>query len=149
MRSRATVFNLEPYTVSQLQEYAESKHYNDIDIIKDVCETPGEIDLLCSYDVKEFDNFVKKTVDNIAGVSGANAFKISNSLQLKDNDEGYDLKLFFKMFIRICSQRYMEDVTYITGVTITSQYLKDLRIKGISKQGVLDLWILDIRKEWM
>lgn len=151
IKSRATVFTLDVYTVPQLIEYAHLKHYDNIDIIKDVCETPGEIDLLCTYDVDEFYKFVKKTVDNIAVASGANVFKLANKLKLKDMEEGYDLKLFFKMFIKICSDIYFqtEDDRYMNGMIITGTYLKDLRIKGISKQGVVDLWILDMRKEWM
>jgi len=149
IKSRATTFALDPYTVPELQEYAKSKKYKELDIIKDICETPGEVDLLCSYKVQDFYDFVVKTVDNIATTNGANVFKLAQKLQLKDNEEGYDLKLFFRMFIKICSERYMDDPTYIAGVTVTSQYLKDLRIKGISKQGVVDLWILDIRKEWI
>lgn len=151
IRSRATVFNLEPYTVPQLIEYAKSKKYGGIDIIKDVCETPGEIDKLCSYNIEEFYSFANKTVDNIAKASGANVFKLADKLQLKDGKEGYDVGLFFKMFIRICMERFNEtdDAMYMRGIEITSTYLKDLRIKGISKQGIVDLWILDIRKEWM
>lgn len=149
IKSRAATFALDPYTVPQLQEYAKSKKYKELDIIKDICETPGEVDLLCSYKVQDFYDFVVKTVDNIATTNGANVFKLAQKLKLKDNEEGYDLKLFFRMFIKICSERYMDDPTYIAGVTVTSQYLKDLRIKGISKQGVVDLWILDIRKEWI
>lgn len=151
IRSRAVVYKMEPYTVPQLVEYAEGKKYKNIDIIRDVCETPGEIDKLCSHDVPEFYSFVNKTVDNIAVANGANVFKIANKLQLKDNNEGYDLILFMKMFIRICKERFDEtnDVKYMKGIKVTSAYLKDLRIKGISKQGVVDLWILDIRKEWM
>ena len=156
IKSRATVFKMYPYTVPELIEYAEWKRYKEIDIIKDVCETPGEIDKLCSHDVSEFYNFVNKTVDNIAVANGANVFKIANKLQLKDTPEGYDLSLFFKMFIRICVERWNSgkyDIemsnNYMKAVTITSTYLKDLKIKGISKQGVVDLWILDIRKEWM
>lgn len=151
IRSRASVYKMESYTVAQLIQYAEQRKYKNIDIIKDVCETPGEIDKLCSHDVPEFYNFVNKTVDNIAVANGANVFKLTNKLQLKDTPEGYDLKLFFKIFIRICVERFNEtgDTMYMRGVEITSTYLKDLRIKGISKQGVVDLWILDIRKEWM
>lgn len=151
IKSRASVYKLEPYTVPELVEYAEQQQYKNIDIIKDVCETPGEINKLCAHDVPEFYSFVNKTIDNIAVASGANVFKLANKLQLKDTNEGYDLRLFFKIFIRICMERFDEsgDTMYMRGISITSTYLKDLRIKGISKQGVVDLWILDIRKEWM
>ena len=151
IRSRATVFQLEPYSSIQLEEYAKAKGYSDLDIIKDICENPGQVDLLCSYDVQGFYGFVIKTVEHIATANGANIFKLSASLKLKDDGDGYDLKLFLKMFIKVCKEKYEEtnDDKYLSGVIITSNYLKDLRISGISKVGVIDLWILDIRKEWM
>lgn len=151
IRSRATVFALQAYTPSELEKYEQLKGYiNESISIADACETPGEIDLLYSYDVDEFYKFVSKTVDNIATASGANVFKLADKLKLKEDKEGYDLKLFFKLFIKICYERYVNtnEEYYMQGVLVTSTYLKDLRIKGISKQGVVDLWILDMRKEW-
>lgn len=152
IRSRATILLMQPYLPSQLQEYADLKGYKN-DIIKavDACETPGEIDLLYSYNIEEFFNFVNKTVDNISTVNGANVFKLADQLKLKEDATGYDLKLFFKLFIKICYDRYTStgENYYMKGMLVTSTYLKDLRIKGISKAGVVDLWILDIRKEWM
>ena len=152
IRSRATTFLMQPYLPSQLMEYMQLKEYEEKSInVCDACETPGEIDLLYEYDVDEFYEFVKKTVDNIATVNGANVFKLTDKIKLKEEGAGYDLKLFLKLFIKVCYDRFVEtdEDHYMKGVLITSNYLKDLRIKGISKSGVIDLWILDIRKEWM
>lgn len=152
IRSRAVTFQLEPYTPEQLVEYAISKQYDtDINIIEEICDTPGEVDTLCQYDVPEFYNFVNTTIDHIATVSGANVFKLTDRLKLKEDGDGYDVKLFFKMFMKVCWERYSDtdDIKYTNGVLVTSDYLKDLRITGISKPGVVDLWILDMRREWM
>lgn len=152
IKSRATVLLMQPYLPSQLYEYAELKGYkNDVIDVCDACETPGEIDMLYSYNVSEFFEFVQKTVDNIATANGSNVFKLSDKLKLKEEDIGYDIKLFLKLFSKVCYDKYLEtdDDKYMKGILVTSQYLKDLRIKGLSKSGVVDLWILDIRKEWM
>ena len=155
IKSRAAVFSMDPYSVPEILEYCKSRKYKKTEIIQDICETPGEVDLLCSYDVGEFYDYVNKTVDNIAKVNGANVFKLADKLELKEKKDGsaagYNIGLFLKMFIRICMSRYDQELDdrYMKGIQITSQYLKDLRIKGISRQGLIDLWILDIRKEWM
>ena len=101
--------------------------------------------------VYDFDEFVQKVVDNIAEVSGSNVFKIADRLRLKDDGEGYDIALFFRAFIRTCVDRYSktQDDIYMKAIQVTDRYAQDLRITGISKQGVVDLWILDIRKVWL
>lgn len=152
IRSRATTFLMQPYLPSHLQEYTEMKGYKkEVIDVCDACDTPGDVDILYSYNVSELFDFVRKTVDNIATVNGSNVFKLSSNLKLKDEDTGYDVKLFLKLFTKVCYDKFVEtnEEQYMKGVLVTSQYLKDLRIKGISKSGLIDLWILDIRKEWM
>ena len=69
----------------------------------------------------------------------------------KDAEKGkFDLKLFWKAFMTVCSQRLTQDpIRYAHGVTITSKYLQELRVTGISKQSTFDMWLLDIREGWM
>ena len=120
--------------------------------MKAICENPGEVkDVVVDFDIVEFYDYVDKVVSYIDKASGSNVFKISMNLKLKDDAEGYDLKLFFRTFILVCKNRYEEehDSKYLRGIQVTSSYLSELYITGISKQGILDLWILDIRKEWM
>ena len=101
--------------------------------------------------VLDFYNYVEKVVDNIALVSGSNAFKIGDKIAFKDSDEKkYDLKLFWKSFMTICVSRIKDDpFKYSAGIRITSKYLQELRITGINKQSTFDCWLLDIRQEWM
>lgn len=153
IRSRATIFYMDKYTRDELKQYAKDQQVEEEDwlIIQELVETPGDINNLIQYNVKEFYDFVFKTVENIAIASGANVFKLAEKLKLKDDGEGYDLKLFFRAFMSICKNKFTEtsNMQYIKGIGITSDYMKDLRITGISKAGVVDLWILDIRREWM
>ena len=65
-------------------------------------------------------------------------------------DNKYDIKLFWKAFMNICTSRLREEpLRYASGIKITSKYLQELRITGINKQSAFDCWVLDIRKEWM
>ena len=154
IRSRGQVLYMDSYTVDNIDEYYRNVYAGpeeDERIVTDLCVTPGEVDLLMQMSPKEFYEYVEKVVDNIALVSGANSFKIAQKIKFKDTDtDKYDLKLFWKAFMTICSSRLREDThRYAEGIKITSKYLQELRITGINKSSTFDCWLLDVRKEWM
>ena len=154
IRSRATIFAMDNYTSDELYEYATLVKNYDTEawaIIQSICEVPGEINAI--GDVHKFYEFVEKVIDNIASASGSNVFKLSEHIKMKDDSVGYDMKLFFKTVIRICFKRGLESmddfIYYSEGAKVTSRYLSELGITGISKQSLMDIWILDMRKVWM
>ena len=148
LTSRAVVYNLYRNTPSEIGVYADDKYGSREDgtlqLYKDICYTFGEVDLLYNHDPKEFYAFVCKVVANILPVSGANVFKMGEKINFKDDKDKYDLKLFWRCFNTIL---YRE--RKMTGVNITSYYINKLDIKGINKQMLFDMWILDIRKEYL
>lgn len=156
IRSRAIIFHMDNYTADDLAEYinehqpAESANTS---LLLDICNYPGEVDLMCSFGVTEFYAYVQKVVDNIAVVSGANAFKIGEKLSFKENDGKYDLKLFLKTFLKCCVDKFstasnFDILMYSIGCQITSKYIRDMRVKGINKQMLFDSWLLEIREAW-
>lgn len=156
IRSRGVAYYMDNYTEDELHEYTFSIDSDMTDerwrLVKAICENPGEVrDVVIDFDIVEFYNYVDKVVSYIDKASGSNVFKISMNIKLKDDAKGYDLKLFFRTFILVCRNRYEQEknIKYLHGIQVTSTYLSELYITGISKQGVLDLWILDVRKEWM
>jgi hypothetical protein len=121
----------------------------EIKIVQNLCETPGEVNTLLKYGVTDFVNYVDTVIDNIAKTSGANSFKVADKVNLKDDDTKYDLRLFWKAFRNECLNRIKEDMVYYArGIQITSKYLHNMEIKGVNKQAVFDGWILDIRESW-
>ena len=159
IKSRGTIYYMDNYSVPELYEYAKDKtnhtlHDDEFDIIRNICETPGEINTLLGNDkcgVLDFYNYVEKVVDNIAVVSGSNSFKIGEKIAFKESDvDKFDLKLFWKSFMTICVSRLKDDpFKYANGVRVTSKYLQDLRLTGVNKQFTFDMWLLSIREEWM
>ena len=154
IKSRANVFHLNNYTKDEIIEYArrESKLTSEeIAIIDEVCTVPGDVDMLCAYKPVDFYKYVEQVVKNIAEVEGANAFKISDKLAIKNDDaNGYDIKLFLRAFMSKCVMHMGEDpFKYVSGVSITNKYINQLGIKGVSKQMLIDAWILEIRKAWL
>lgn len=156
IRSRATIYHMDQYSKEELKEYADAIERNMSHV--DICETPGDIDLLYSMNPDGFYEYVIKVVDNIAKVSGSNSFKIAEMIAFKQEDEGkYDLKLFWKAFIKECMNRANdlltenkdhEGISYMIGARDTSRNLRRLLTKSINRQMLFDKWILDIRGDW-
>ena len=158
IRSRGTVFHMDRYTPDEIYQYARkctnyTLHDDEFDIIKDICDTPGDVNILGKYP-REFYDYVQLVVDNIAEVSLANVFKIPSKVALKDDAEGYDLRLFWKAFMNVCLEKAnnhidSEDISrYGEACLATSKYLQKLKVKGINKQMLIDNWVLEIRKLW-
>lgn len=155
--SRATVFNMDHYSKTELQEFIDVGNIKkDTELLLELSNTPGEVLRLNELGVKDFAEYVKKVYDNIALVSGSNSFKIASKVSLKDNDGGYPLDLFWKAFIRECANEMIKNINdkYYTkktsyGIRTTNNALADLKIKGINKKMLMDNWILTIREGWM
>ena len=150
--SRAFVLYMDSYTTREITQYYSEKYEvgkDEIYLVTQYCNTPGDVDLLLSYNVNDFHEYVTRVIDNIDKVSGANSFKIGAKLNLTSEGEGYDLALFWRAFSNACWWHLMEHRKYSEGIDITSKYLTELRINGLNKQFTFDNWLLDIRKAWM
>lgn len=153
IRSRAVIIRMDSYFINELFEYGKSIGMNseDKDIIAEVCSTPGDVKYLLDVGVRKFYDYVTKVFDNIAVVSGSNAFKISYDIALKDTDVGYDLVLFLTAFKYKCWQEYRKtkEMKLLMAVQRTIEALQKCSFKSANKQMIFDIWILAIREEWM
>jgi len=145
--SRGTVYYMDRYTPDEIERYVRLIEEDEIELCRELCDTPGEVNTLSETGIAEFYNYVELAVNNIQTVSLANALKMSNKIALKAEDEGYDLKLFWKAFMRVCSKEMMREPEYVEWIRITSKAVQRLRVRGINKQMLFDNWIFDIR-DW-
>ena len=105
------------------------------------------MNVLTSGDPVQFDDYIKLVVDNIADVEPCNALKISSQVALKPEQEGYDLKLFFKAIMHESLIRLEENpLKYSYFVSTTSKYLRQCGIKGVAKGMLFDNWVLEMGK---
>ena len=155
IRSRGVTYMMEPYQYNDKCDYLETQP-NRIDddtmtFILDVASNIGEIKTLLNIDVAEFSKYVELVIDNIAEVSGSNAFKIADKVAFKDESDKYDLGLFWKAFRSACIDRGHEDdpIKYGYAVAITGDAIQQLSIKSLNKQMLFDDWLLKIRSEWL
>lgn len=151
--SRATVVELDIYTKSELSEYFWTQDYSfdktkaDCDITCSIASTPYEVDKIVEYG-KDFLDYVELVMDNIAQVEPANAFKSANKLALK-GDEGYDVKLFWEVFIKFCMDRIHDDtLKYSIGICETLPYILKVQRLGVNKAQIYDSWVFKIREVW-
>lgn len=152
IRSRAVVYQFDEYTESEMCDFCDERGYKVDDFTLSTCYTLGDIEILNKYDVEEFKNFIDLVINNIASVSGANAFKIADKVCLK-GDEGYDLKLFLMAFSSACVDYMLnKDINnclkFSKAVAITGNAIADLNVKAVNKQMLFDKWLLDIRSAW-
>lgn len=162
LRSRATTLIMLPYSEDELMQYIEIKEGIAIDpkgaaeqkLIVSLSMNPGDVDLLLRYDVSAFYQYSEKVVDSIGVVNGANAFKIGTKLAYKEDDDGWDVKLFLRAVMQIFAKRMIFEDSFTNKVRlgksaqITSKYLSELAITGINKSATIDMWILALRSVW-
>ena len=166
IKSRCQEIKMEQYTDEDIDNMLDKLDYlfvgdimkEDIPIIKKVAQNYYQIQMLIKYKPREFYDYVDKVYNNIYKVQSANSFKIAEKIDLKDTGEGYDLEMFWKLYEEVCMDKliglkegYDFDNNYniiSNCISITSVYMNKLNINGINKQYLMDMWILDIRKEW-
>ena len=159
LKSRASVYHMEPYSKHELMEYCMLKEYTDVKILE-VCNNPGEIDQLmtiCSGDVDCFFAYITLILDNLAEVTLGNSLKSVSKVALKETDtDKYDLKMFWNGVISIIMKRINRegkiDVDELRQwgniVTFTKECISTLnKVPSINKSALLDLWIIKFRQE--
>lgn len=158
IKSRACIFHTEAYSQKDLRDYIGQYNcsQDEIDMLLEICETPGEIDICHKMDIADFMSYVNKVVDNVADVSLPNALKIADKIAFKD-EEGYPIDLFLKAFKSECGIRMRESVSkndiemqlyYSAGLRVVNKYIQQLSISGINKSALFDMFIMSIREEW-
>lgn len=165
IKSRCQQIKMENYREPEIEKLINMYYYDvvkaeDRAIIFKVCQNKYQIGLLLKYGPSEFYDYVDKVYNNIYKVQSANSFKIAEKIDLKDTGEGYDLEMFWKLYEEVCMDKLISlkegydfdnnyDYKIISNcISITSVYMNKLNINGINKQSLIDMWILDIRKEW-
>jgi len=148
---------LEPYSYMDKCDYVNMMYDmnkwtdKEIEFALDTATTPGDINYLWSTNLPDFISYVNLVIDNIADVQDSNAFKIGNNIALKDEEDKYSLKLFWKAFNVLCVDRMKsgdDPLKYARAIGITGEYAQQLNIRGINKQMLFDQWVVSIREDW-
>lgn len=150
IKSRAQLIRIEPYSEDELRSYffqvVDEGDYPEATIITSIASTPYDVDLLIQYGCG-FIDYVNLVVDNIREVEPANAFKSVNRLALKNEEDKYDLTLFFRTVITVCRLKLVTslDTEYAKMILATSHHLSKLDKVGVNKQQLYDSWVFEVR----
>lgn len=157
--SRGEVFNFQNY---------QTKHFNQILTEKNLLQNSesineeilwaypnlGYLDFLSIDEAKELVVFCKKISSSIREANGANAFKITEKIKVKDGQEGYDLTQFIYCLKNVCSNKLLESVknksdieyqyqlNYIQILTKLEQMLSN---PLFNKSYILDKLVIDFK----
>lgn len=137
LKSRATVFEMSKLTSRQLTDYA--MEFDRPDVIQDVlnlADNCDDIDYLMSIDIHKFNDFVEKVYYNLGRVSLANACKMTSQLA------EYDFKIFLKAYLKYVPLEYTQLIELTSGI------IKDLSMKSVNKNMLIDKWIMGVRDLW-
>lgn len=151
LKSRGQVFNVGLYSPLELEEYAKQKGYHlseqELVIMQNICEVPGDVDILVTYDIVNFYNFIDNVIDNIGIVNGANAFKIGQRLKYKEDGEGWDISLFMRTLMFSYNERMLREPEEkcLNCIKIVSKYAVQLQNPSINKSATIDMMILELR----
>lgn len=160
--SRGKVVRLEPYTPDQIREFAHDilmergcvdgrDYQEEEDDLVGCCTTPGMVARLLQYDVKEFYKFAENIVKHIQEVSDTNAFKSARNIAFKDGEEGYGVDILFEVLKNVASKvllsgQYNNINEHVKLVRAISKYSRELRINGVNKKEVYDMFLLEVRE---
>ncbi len=155
IESRGIVFRMSRPSMQDISDFTRSLYVDkknideeEINDIIAICTSPGDVLTVKKSGAKNFFRYAEYVVENLTKVSGAEVFKFSDKLALKDEEEKYDCRLFLKSLSNVYMQRYKEtsDGHILKAVSIIGAHLSDLRIKGINKMMLMDNMYLSIRK---
>ena len=166
IKSRGVTYMMEPYSYEDKCDYLDVvnsdcfKNRAETEFVLNVSDNIGdvktfiEMTMFSELSIKDFIEYVELVIDNIAEVSGSNSFKIGDKVALKDEEDKYNLRLFWRAFNSLCVDRMTEKnqtepLKYARAVAITGECLSQLNINGLNKQMLFDTWILKIRGEWL
>lgn len=170
LQSRAYLLRMDIYYPFELVEYAKLRKYEFPEeyheYIYGVVRTPGDVDMIVEYDIPAFFEFVKKVLNNISIVNGANALKIPKSLSFTVGQPGYNPVFFLRAFKVLINLILLEriDLSWLAeelsprankrvygalskATASTNFYLSQIEnINGINVPNTIDAWILAVRK---
>lgn len=170
LQSRAYVLQMDVYYPFELAEYAKLRDYAFPSEYKEyifgVVRTPGDVDTIVEYDIPAFFEFVKKVINNIYTVTGANSLKIPKSLSFSAGQPGFHPVFFLRaikvvinlvLMGKIDSSWLNEELSPKSNVRAngalsrvtakTNYFLGQIEnINGINVPNTIDAWILAIRE---
>lgn len=162
IESRGIVFRMRRPSMQDISDFARSLYVDkksideeEINDIIAICTSPGDVLMAMKSGAKNFFRYAEYVADNLTKVSGAEVFKFSDKLELKDGDDKYDVRLFLRTLQNVFMRRCISTVKWGCSENCSCEmsrcigrYMQDLRIKGVNKTMLCDNLWLEMRRIW-
>ena len=162
IQSRGIVFHMSRPTVKDIADFARELYVNKEDIDEEeiekivaICTSVGDVLTVKKVGAKNFFRYAEYVAENITKVDGAEVFKFSDKLALKDEEDKCDVRLFLRtlqnVYMRACISTVKWGCSENCSCELTrciGRYMQDLRVRGINKGMLLDNLWLEMRKIW-
>lgn len=155
IKSRSIEMQMEPYTKEQLRLFVKGEFPKD-NLCLEIANNPGELIELEKVGVDNLVEIVEKVIDNIFDVGCGNALNIAKNIKFKDDDEGYDLGVFWRVLNNRLVYRLYENIQkftmsqvkeYTDFMLVTQEFLNRLNNPSYNRKMLFDMWVLALRKE--
>ena len=155
IKNRCMVFDFEPYSISELRQFAEQNNINILnDDILNILNTPGKVlhyDEVAEY-YSDLNTLVNKILDYIGRASVPNSLSIVDKFDFSDK-ESYKFLTFIGLLKKQLLTRIMDNKIsrqevrlYIRAYTITQEFLSAYKIKNINKKQQFEHYILTLKE---
>lgn len=139
--NRCQIWEFEPYTKEDLHKFSSDE------FLLSFCETPGEVVLYSTYDIKNMHNLIKSILCNISKARFSNVLVLSEKLSYTLSDDGYDYKFFIKLLCNYCYQCYLStsDMMYMNAFLLTKDLIKS-SINNVNKKWLYENYLLHLKE---
>lgn len=154
IKSRGTTYYMRPYSLEEKEQYLDAKKkrlddYNR-DLILEVSNTLHDIDKLLKSNPGDMYDYIDYVLDNVADINMAHVLKLPQKIAFKEEDDKFDLMLFWKMCCYNLKNRLDEDMDhakmYADMISCTVRKMSEVHTPSVSKSNTYDMWLLDLRK---
>lgn len=96
--NRCQVFTFESYSKEDLLKFVDDKVVNK-DYILSVASTPGQVQMLQSYDIESMIDLADKMFDKMSTASFSNTLSIEDKIGFKEEKDKVDIRVFIKVLV--------------------------------------------------
>ena len=96
--NRCQVFTFESYSKEDLLKFVDDKVVNK-DYILSVANTPGQVQMLQSYDIESMIDLADKMFDKMSTASFSNTLSIEDKIGFKEEKDKVDIRVFIKVLV--------------------------------------------------
>lgn len=145
LKNRAFYYAMQPYSSEEINSYFErigkDKKYSIY------CKNIGQAKKFFESPYEDIMAYCDTIINEISLVSSGNVLNITNKLSLKEDDNKWDLNLFFNILEQKLLNKLTEtnNTVYFKIIFFINRLRERLQITGVNKQYLVDNFLLNMK----